>query len=137
MTANGATHRGALSPWVASVAVQVARSASHAGHIGSVSASIAPATTSDRHRPRNDSQLDNAAFDPDPDTWYTLKLDYAAGRIRGKVWETGDSEPDWMVDVTDTTWRHGAFGFRANRTAAFDDLYIDGFQTFYQPVAVD
>lgn len=87
----------------------------------------------------DDSQLDNATFDPDAGTWYTVRMDYTAstGRIRGKVWETGQSEPDWMVDVTDTTWRHGAFGLRANRSVAFDNLYINGFQTFYQPVAVD
>jgi hypothetical protein len=87
----------------------------------------------------NDSQLDNAAFDPTPGTLYTMKMAYTAstGRIRGKVWETGDTEPDWMVDVTDTTWTHGGFGIRANRSCETHRLLIDGFQTFYQPVAVD
>ena len=85
----------------------------------------------------NNSQLDNAAFDPTAGTWYTLKMTYAAGRIRGKVWERGTSEPDWMVDVTDATWKHGTFGFRANRTTQYDNLYISGFETFYQPVAID
>jgi hypothetical protein len=87
----------------------------------------------------NNSQLDNATFNPDSGTVYTLKMayTYATGRIQGKVWETGQSEPGWMVDVTDTTWKHGAFGFRANRSAKFHRLVIDGFQTFYQPVSVD
>jgi hypothetical protein len=87
----------------------------------------------------NDSQLDNAAFNPTSGTLYTMKMAYTAstGRIRGKVWETGGSEPDWMVDVTDTTWTHGGFGIRANRSCETHRLVIDGFQTFYQPVAVD
>ena len=68
-------------------------------------------------------------------TWYTVKMDYVAstGRIRAKVWATGDSEPDWQLTTTDTTWTWGGFGYRANRTCSYDNLYIDGFQTFYQP----
>lgn len=84
----------------------------------------------------NDSQLDNFAFDPTASTWYTVKVDYAAGRIRAKVWEVATMEPDWQVDVTDTTWTAGAFAFRANRSCAYDNLYINGFRTYYQPVAV-
>jgi hypothetical protein len=87
----------------------------------------------------NNSQLDNATFDPAPETVYTMKMAYthATGRIRAKVWETGESEPDWMLDVNDTTWKHGAFGIRANRSCKVHRLTIDGFQTFYQPVSVD
>lgn len=87
----------------------------------------------------NDSQLDNYTFDPAPGTWYTVKMAYTAstGRIQAKVWAVGDSEPAYMVDVMDTSWTHGAFGFRANRTGSFDNLYISGFRTYYQPVAVD
>jgi hypothetical protein len=86
-----------------------------------------------------DSQLDDFSFDPDPDTWYTLEMAYTAatGRVQGRVYPRGDTPPAYQVDVIDTTWKHGAFGFRANRVAQFDDLYISGFQTFYQPVAVD
>lgn len=81
-----------------------------------------------------------AAFDPDPDTWYTVKMAYtaASGRIQAKAWATGDTEPEsWMIDGTNTLWRNGAFGFRANRVAQFDNLYVDGFRTYYQPIAVD
>lgn len=87
----------------------------------------------------DDSQLDNFTFDPTSGTWYTLKMAYTAatGRIQAKVWERATSEPAYQVDATDTTWKHGAFGFRANRTAEYDNLYVSGFQTFYQPVAVD
>lgn len=86
-----------------------------------------------------DSQLDNATFDPAPGTVYTLKMAYTAatGRIRGKVWETGGIEPDWMVDVTDTTWKHGMFAIRANRSCKVHRLYINGFRTYSQPIAID
>jgi hypothetical protein len=79
-----------------------------------------------------------AAFAHVSGTTYTVKMDYTAstGRIRAKVWATGGSEPDWMVDANDTDWTWGGFGFRANYTAEFDDLYVSGFQTFYQPVTV-
>jgi hypothetical protein len=87
----------------------------------------------------NDSQLDNAAFDPTPGTVYTIKMEYTAstGRMQGKVWETGTGEPGWMVDVSDTAWTFGAFGIRANRSCKTHRLYVSGFQTFYQPVAID
>jgi hypothetical protein len=72
-------------------------------------------------------------------TWYTVKMAYTAssGRVQAKVWVVGDTEPDWQIDGTDTTWKHGAFGFRANRTPDFDNLYISGFRTYYQPIAID
>lgn len=86
----------------------------------------------------NNTPLASTAFTASPATWYTLSMSFVAGRVRAKVWETSGSEPaDWMIDVTDTAWTHGAFGFRANRTCQYDNLYINGFQTFYQPVSVD
>jgi hypothetical protein len=83
--------------------------------------------------------IDNANFTASMDTWYTIKMAYTAatGRIRAKVWETGTGEPDWMLDATSTTWTWGAFGLRANFDPDFDNLYISGFQTFYQPIRVD
>lgn len=71
-------------------------------------------------------------------TWYTIKMDYSGTTIRAKVWDRdGESEPaDWMVTVSDASWGHGAFGFRAGGNAQFDNLYIDGFRTYYQPIAV-
>ena len=83
--------------------------------------------------------LDSAAFTITPGDWYTVKVAYTAstGRIRAKVYDQGGSEPDWMVDVNDTSWTFGAFGLRATNDAEFDNLTIDGFQTFYQPVAID
>lgn len=73
------------------------------------------------------------------DTFYTVKMEYTAstGRIQAKAWETGTSEPAWMLDAMDTTWKWGGFGIRANYTPDFDNLYISGFRTYYQPVAVD
>jgi hypothetical protein len=84
--------------------------------------------------------LASATFDPDPDTWYTVKMAYtsATGLIQAKVWPRADAEPgSWMLSVADTHWRHGGFGFRANQVAEFDNFYASGFRTFYQPVAVD
>ena len=49
----------------------------------------------------------------------------------------GRREPDWQISGTYTGWHHGAFGFRANRSAQFDNFYADGFQTYYQPIAVE
>ena len=83
--------------------------------------------------------LASTDFTPTLNTWYTVKMAYAAdtGTIQAKVWATGDSEPDWMLEVADTTWTWGSFGYRANRTCSMDNLYIDGFQTFYQPLFID
>lgn len=71
--------------------------------------------------------------------FYTVAVDFvrATGQIRAKVWETGTTEPDWQLSVFDTSWGWGGFGYRANRTCSFDNLYIDGFQTFYQPLFID
>lgn len=84
----------------------------------------------------SDPPLDSHSFSATEGTWYTVSMAYTAstGRIRAKVWES--EEPDWQIDVTDTTWTHGAFGFRANFAAQFDDLTIDGFRTYYQPITV-
>lgn len=80
-----------------------------------------------------------AAFTAAMDTWYTVKTteDTATGRIRAKAWERGTSEPDWMVDVTDTDWTWGGFGIRANFTPDFDNWYVRGFKTYYQPIRID
>lgn len=74
----------------------------------------------------------------DTDTWYTVKMDYStAGVIRVKSWPVGGEEPaEWMATATDTTWRNGAFGLRAYGSPDFDNLYIDGFRTYYQPIPV-
>lgn len=81
----------------------------------------------------------NANYTATAGSYHTVKMRYTAstGRIEAKVWLVGDSEPDWMIDVTDTDWTWGGFGFRANLAARFDNLYIKGFRTYYQPIAVD
>jgi hypothetical protein len=85
------------------------------------------------------SPLASTSFTATTGTWYTLKIDYVrtTGRMRAKVWETGTAEPDWMITATSTTWGWGGFGYRANRQVAFDNLHIDGFRTFYQPIFID
>ena len=79
------------------------------------------------------------AFTASLDTWYTIKMDYVAatGTTRAKVWERGTTEPDWMITAVDATWSWGAFGYRMNRDCKADNLYINGFQTFYQPLFLD
>jgi len=82
----------------------------------------------------------SVAFTAAAGTWYRIKLAYtsATGTITAKIWDRDDTEPaDWQVTWADTTWRNGGFGFRANRNVKFDNLYIDGFRTYYQPIALD
>ena len=83
--------------------------------------------------------LDATPFVAAGATSYTVKMQYTAatGLIEAKVWETGTAEPAWMISATDTTWRHGGFGFRANGAPAIDNLYIRGFETFYQPIEIE
>jgi hypothetical protein len=84
--------------------------------------------------------LASAAYVATEDVWHRIKMAYtsSSGTVQAKVWAVGDPEPGaWMVEHADTSWRHGAFGLRANYTPAFDDLYIDGFKTYYQPIAID
>jgi hypothetical protein len=86
------------------------------------------------------SVLASAAYTATEDVWHRIKMAYTAssGLVQAKVWAVGDPEPGaWMVEHADTSWRHGAFGLRANYTTAFDDLYIDGFKTYYQPISID
>jgi hypothetical protein len=99
------------------------------GSVYSNSLTIAKTTNNSFGTPLGDYD-----FTPSSATWYTIKLDYLAGRIRAKVWETGGTEPDWQLDVTDTTWTHGSFGLRATKDCDFDNLYINGFKTYYQPI---
>lgn len=71
------------------------------------------------------------------DTWYTMRLQYTAatGGIKARVWESSGSEPGtWDIDITDTTHKTGAFGFRTRYACDFDDLWIDGFKLYYQPI---
>jgi hypothetical protein len=73
------------------------------------------------------------------DTWYSVRLQYtfATGGIKARVWDTSGAEPEtWDIDTTDTTHKWGGFGFRCRYLADFDDLYIDGFKSYYQPISL-
>jgi hypothetical protein len=86
------------------------------------------------------SVLANTAYIATEDVWHTIKMSYTAssGTVRAKVWAVGDPEPGaWMLEHADTAWRHGAFGLRANYATQFDNLHIDGFKTYYQPISID
>jgi hypothetical protein len=73
-------------------------------------------------------------------TWYTIKMAYTAatGRIQVKIWVRGESEPvNWQMDYSDATWTHGMFGLRSSwGPVHYDNLYIDGFKSYYQPIPV-
>lgn len=80
------------------------------------------------------------AITPSTSTFYTIKMAYTAatGRIQAKVWLRDDPEPgSWQIDVSDTSWKHGMFGLRADGAPSFDNFYVDGFRTYYQPISID
>jgi hypothetical protein len=81
------------------------------------------------------------AFDAADDTWYSIRMIFTAstGRLQARIWETSGAEPgDWDIDATDTSLAvGGALGFRARFAADFDNLYIKGFKTYYQPIKVN
>lgn len=88
----------------------------------------------------NQTLLASYPFVATAGTWYTVSMAYTAatGLIRAKVWERSGTEPvDWQLSVASTTWRDGMFGFRANYTPEFDNLYVKGFRTYFQPIAID
>jgi hypothetical protein len=68
-------------------------------------------------------------FEPQPDTWYTLKLrvepQSEAALIRGKIWRRGDAEPEsWTVEMTDQSPNlHGTPGVYGNTPDA--EVYLD------------
>ena len=81
----------------------------------------------------------SAEFTPAPGEWYSLRLEraHATGRIRARAWRRGDAEPrGWPIDVSDDTYAEGSIYLRATYAASFDNLYIRGFKTYYQPIPV-
>lgn len=84
------------------------------------------------------STLAAAGFTSGSGIWYHLKVDYtkATGVYRGKAWADGDSEPDWMITYNGGATQNGMFGLRTWKAMQFDNLYIDGFTSYYQPIPV-
>lgn len=81
-----------------------------------------------------------AAFTTAEDTWYRLRLQYehATTTWRARVWAVGDAEPGtWAIEEVNATFDHGFVGLKARGAHDFDNLYVKGFRTFYQPVAVE
>jgi hypothetical protein len=81
----------------------------------------------------------SVAATPVDDAWYVIKCEYVAatGTFRAKYWlRDSESEPGtWTIEGSDATWTHGQFGFRhAMGEIEIDDLYINGFKTYYQPL---
>jgi hypothetical protein len=68
-------------------------------------------------------------FVPEPDVWYTLKLQVepqiGQAYVRGKIWKRGDPEPDlWTVEMVDRMPNlHGTPGIYGNTQDA--EVYLD------------
>lgn len=79
------------------------------------------------------------AFTPTGGTWYRMRVVYthATGTFQIRIWEAAGAEPGtWHIEQADTTWKWGAFAFRSRRQSSFDNLWINGFKTYYQPIPV-
>jgi hypothetical protein len=83
------------------------------------------------------SLIGSTAFTAAMDTSYSIKVGRSGTTVRAKVWETGDTEPGWMVSAADSDWTWGASGFRANFTAEVGTLSQNGYKTYYSPVRID
>lgn len=85
------------------------------------------------------TKIASKVFVPSDDTWYSIHALYTAstGRLRARIWLTGQTEPEtWDIDATDTSLKNGMLGLRSRFISSFDNLYIDGFKTYYQPIPV-
>ena len=72
-------------------------------------------------------------------TWYSVRIQYtyATGGIKARVWERSGAEPGtWEIEITDTSHKQGMVGLRCRYLADFDNLYINGFKSYYQPIPV-
>lgn len=81
----------------------------------------------------------SADFVPKPGEWYSLRLEHTreTNRIRARAWRRGNAEPpDWQIDVGDGAYTEGSVFLRATYAASFDNLYVRGFKTYYQPIPV-
>lgn len=80
-------------------------------------------TTSDY---RTHNQVD---FEPEPDTWYTMKLsvvpEESQAVARGKIWRRSQQEPDdWQIEIVDHSPNlHGTPGLYGNSPDA--EIYLD------------
>jgi len=71
----------------------------------------------------------NVPFEPEADTWYTLKLTVTPGEketvAKGKIWRRGEEEPkDWTVEMVDHSPNlHGTPGLYGNCPEA--EIFVD------------
>jgi hypothetical protein len=74
------------------------------------------------------------------ETWYRIRMTYekATATFRIKFWAVGDAEPGtWGIEVVSSTFTHGMIALKARGAHDFDNLYVKGFRTFYQPITVE
>jgi outer membrane protein assembly factor BamB len=73
--------------------------------------------------------MTDAEFQPQPDTWYTMKLSVVPEKnqatVRGKIWQRGEKEPpNWTVQMVDHAPNlHGTPGVFGNAPDA--EIYLD------------
>ena len=75
----------------------------------------------------------------EPWQWYSVRVRRtgATGRIQARWWVRGEPEPShWHVDVVDLTYQEGAVYLASDFAASFDELYLRGCKTYYQPIPV-
>lgn len=75
--------------------------------------------------------LEAVPFTPSANTPYRLTWSYDSQRA---IFTCGCGSAS--IVRRDTTMRHGMIGFRTRRKANFDNLVIDGFTSYYQPIPV-
>jgi hypothetical protein len=68
-------------------------------------------------------------FEPEPETWYTMKLcvvpSEEEAKVQGKIWRRGEAEPaDWTIEMVDHSPNlHGTPGLYGNSPEA--EIYVD------------
>jgi hypothetical protein len=74
------------------------------------------------------------------DTWYRIRMTYekSSATFRVKYWAVGDSEPgSWGIEVVNGAFSRGIIGLKVRGAHDFDNLYVKGYRTFYQPITVE
>ena len=77
-------------------------------------------------------------FTPQTNVWYRMKVQYdaASATFTCTCWLRDDPEPSPQIVTTHGRYRHGAVGLRSRRKASFDNVTIEGFTSYYQPIAI-
>lgn len=73
--------------------------------------------------------IDTVNLATDYNVWYRVKLSCDGDKIRSKVWNKDDPEPEnWTLDITDLSLKSGEISFEfysTNGTMTFDEIKIE------------